>query len=135
MTTATATKPRQPRTIKPAHGTARLVLEINGTPYRVRPIAPDPGSGVVRAYRLTKPEGTIYDCARFSTWSECSCPDHVFNRDGLSHGPCKHVAALQVAGLMPAEPTPRWEPDAEGHTADAEDRERQAAFRLATQGR
>src|SRR5689334_8545174 len=73
-------RPRQPA--RPAHGTCRLTLTINGTPYRVRPVPAD-SFAAIRAFRLRKADGTAYDVAETVHGHECDCPDFVFHRDGI----------------------------------------------------
>src|SRR5262245_8096363 len=107
MPTLTAPAPRvqsKPRTVRPAHGVARLTLTINGTPYALHPFAAE-APEVGRAYRLRKADGTVYDAAEMAGGAICSCPDFIFARDGRANGPCKHLAALAAVGLL-ALPTP-----------------------------
>ncbi len=76
-----------------------MVLEIADTPYTLRPIAcHDPGD--LRAFRLMKEDGTVYDVVQKSTGHECDCPDFIFRRDGLDPNGCKHVQALVAAGML-----------------------------------
>jgi hypothetical protein len=82
------------------------LLVINQTVYRVRPIDCDP-SAAIRAYRLNKSDGTLYDIAQTRFGAECDCPDFVFRRDGLDPTGCKHVKALVAEGLMEGERGPR----------------------------
>lgn len=91
---------RKPRTIKPAHGTARLTLHINGTAYAVRPLAVEPAAGVDRLIRVRKADGTAYHVSRHGHGAECDCPDFVFSRDGIDPAGCKHVKALAAVGLI-----------------------------------
>jgi hypothetical protein len=98
---ATLTRPaRTPRTIRPAHGTARLTLHLNGTAYAVRLLTTDPASGCTRLVRLRKADGVEYHVSRHAGGPECSCPDWIFSREGLSYGPCKHIAGLMAVGLL-----------------------------------
>jgi hypothetical protein len=101
MTTVQETRPaRKPRTVRPAHGVCSLVLTINGTAYRIRPIRPDRGFGVVRAFRLTKADGsTVYDVSQSIDGCSCDCPSFVFDRDGTNE-PCKHIASLRAVGIL-----------------------------------
>jgi hypothetical protein len=55
-----ATVTRTLKARKPAHGTSRLTLAVNGTACGIRPI---PADGC-EAYRLRKPDGTRYDVGR-----------------------------------------------------------------------
>src|SRR5687768_13263759 len=72
---------RPPRVVRPAHGTARLTLAINGQSYGVRPIAAEAFSAHGRAYRLRKADGTVYDVAETPHGSVCDCGDFIFHRD------------------------------------------------------
>jgi hypothetical protein len=85
-------------TRKPVHGTARLVLLVNGISYSLRPLDPHP---VVarKAWRLTKGDGTTYDVALMEHGPECTCGDWVY-RQRNSGMPCKHCAALKTLGLL-----------------------------------
>ncbi len=91
---STLTQPR--RSVKPAHGTCRLTLHINGTPYGVRPVDSPDG----RAFRLRKPDGTAYDVAETAYGPTCDCPDFTFNRDGIDPDGCKHIRALAALTLI-----------------------------------
>jgi hypothetical protein len=87
------------KTARPTHGTCRLVLTINSTSYTVRPIFAD-SSIAVRAYRLRKGDGTIYDLVQTDHGLQCDCPDHLFRRDGIDPDGCKHLKALVACGLF-----------------------------------
>jgi hypothetical protein len=83
------TKPRQP-------DTCRLVLEIRGTAYGVKPIACDTG----RAWRLRNREnGQAYDVAETEHGPECDCADATY-RHGDGNTFCKHIRALSALGLI-----------------------------------
>jgi hypothetical protein len=101
---------RRPRTVNPARPETALLLSINGTPYTVERLDPDKVLALV-AYRLTKPDGELYDVALTPTFGpECSCPDYIFNRadkDPADLGKCKHIVALQDWGLLRAPEKPR----------------------------
>jgi hypothetical protein len=94
MAIATTRKPA-----RPAHGTCRLSLHVNGTCYSVRPVPCDP-SAALRCYRLRKADGTAYHVSRHPWGCECTCPDFVFHRDGIDPAGCKHVKALAAVGLL-----------------------------------
>src|SRR5690242_17481677 len=94
-------QPRRRRPARPAHGTCRLTLTINGTAYAVRPVPADP-SAALQAFRLRKGDGTAYYVARQPHGCECDCPDFIFHRDGLDPAGRKHVKALRACGLLPA---------------------------------
>jgi hypothetical protein len=87
-----------------------MLLSINGTPYQVERLDPDKVLALV-AYRLTKPDGELYDVALTPTFGpECSCPDYIFNRADKNPedlGRCKHIVALQDWGLLRAPEKPR----------------------------
>lgn len=86
----------------PPHGTCRLILTINGVDYRVKPIVAD-SFAAVRAFRLTKPDGTAYDVARTVDGPTCDCPDFVFHRDGIDPDGCKHIKSLVACGILQPE--------------------------------
>ncbi len=68
------------------------------TVYRVTPHQPDPRVAV-KAWRLTAPDGQVYDVAMNSKgWLECDCEDAVFRERR-----CKHATALIECGLLEAE--------------------------------
>jgi hypothetical protein len=95
-----ATTPTEVPTLPPleAQG-SRLFLLINRTIYRVRPLRGDPATAA-RAFRLNKPDGTLYDVAQTVFGPTCDCPDFIFRRDGLDPAGCKHVKALVAEGLI-----------------------------------
>src|SRR5206468_684886 len=99
-------KPRKPRTVKPAHGTARLYLGIvaSGTQtlYTAKPVPVDPDSGVARMVRLAKVDGSArYHVARLADGSiDCDCPSYEFDHRQRDNGPCKHGAACLASGLL-----------------------------------
>jgi hypothetical protein len=95
MTTPRKRKPRPP-------DTCRLVLQIRGESYRVRPVRPLP-PGVVRTWKLRKGSGTTYTVAESPRGSTCDCGDFTYRRGGDSGG-CKHVRATRAVGLI--EPGP-----------------------------
>ncbi len=91
----------QRKPARPAHGVARLSLFINGTAYNVRPIACDPAAAL-QAFRLRKADGTVYHVALTEHGAQCSCPDWIFNRDGLDREGCKHIKALVAVSMLQA---------------------------------
>ena len=93
----TATR-RAPSPTRPGLA-GRLMLLIRDTPYSVRRIACDPVVADL-AFRLLKPDGTIYDVIQTQYGPECDCPDFIFRRDGLDPVGCKHVRALVETGLI-----------------------------------
>ena len=108
---APAPKPsRRPRTVKPSRPQTAMLLSINGTAYQVERLDPDKVLALV-AYRLTKPNGELYDVALTPTFGpECSCPDWIFNRadkDPAGLGKCKHIVALEDWGLLRSPEKPR----------------------------
>jgi hypothetical protein len=84
---------------RPTHGRCRLTLTINGTLYSVRPIPADPGVAI-KAFRIKKSDGRVYDIAQTAYGPECDCPDFVFNRDGIDPDGCKHIKAMIAVGLI-----------------------------------
>jgi hypothetical protein len=97
---APSVKPRKPRMVRPASGTIRLTIHINGVGYAVRPLTVDPASGVSRLVRLRKSDGTEYHASRHPHGCECTCPDWIFSRDGRDPAGCKHLVALGKVGLL-----------------------------------
>ena len=73
-----------------------ITLSINGTAYAVRPNA----GAAVRAFRLRKSDGTVYDVARTEHGLTCDCPDYMFHRDGIDPAGCKHIKAMVACGLL-----------------------------------
>src|SRR5262245_60299732 len=113
MNATTPAPARQRKPLRPVHGTCRWlrkpvwpcelipegqpgVLLINGTAYGVMPVAELPATGepVTRGFRLTKPDGTVYDVGLNWTHAglSCDCPD-ALSRPARPGG-CKHAAAL-----------------------------------------
>ncbi|WP_406700764.1 hypothetical protein V5E97_18410 [Singulisphaera sp. Ch08] len=80
---------------------SHLYLTINKSLYLVEPLECGPGAAV-RAFRLNKGDGTLYDVAQTSYGPECDCPDFIFRRAGLDPSGCKHVRALVGQGLIEA---------------------------------
>jgi hypothetical protein len=76
-----------------------LFLQINQTFYEVRALECDPIIAV-KAFRLNKADGTLYDVAETRYGPQCDCPDFIFRRDGLDPSGCKHVKALVAEGLI-----------------------------------
>ena len=134
---------RKPRTVKPAHGVARLTLTltINGVGYVVRTLPVDPGSDVSALVRLRKAGGTTYDLSAHPFGHQCTCPDFEFSRRDTANGPCKHIAGAVAVGLLPlaagartaaaTEPAPASEPTPAA-PAPIVSPERQARFQAAT---
>ncbi|GAC1475940.1 MAG: hypothetical protein NVSMB9_29420 [Isosphaeraceae bacterium] len=78
---------------------SQLFLSIDETLYRVVPLATDPESAL-RAFRLHKRDGTLYDIEETLYGASCDCPDFTFRREGLDPDGCKHVKALVAEGLL-----------------------------------
>jgi len=53
-----------------------------------------------RAFRLQKPDGTLYDVTQTPFGPTCDCPDFIYRRDGIDTAGCKHVQALVAFGLI-----------------------------------
>jgi hypothetical protein len=110
MSSLTRTAPRVKPAREPRAFTCSFVsmtIEINDVRYSVDPI--DAGEFGIRAYRLTKHSGdhAIHDVLRTHAGPvECSCPDFVCRRQGLTDEPCKHGLALLTLGLLPAPAAP-----------------------------
>lgn len=98
---ATVSRTRSDKQRKPAQGTCRLILRINGTSYTVRPVLAD-SSVALKAFRLRKADGTLYDVAHTVHGHQCDCPDFLFHRDGIDPDGCKHIKALVACGLLDA---------------------------------
>jgi hypothetical protein len=78
-----------------------LTLHIAGQPYGVEPIAP--GGFGTKAWRLSGPEGQVYDLIRtYFGIVECDCTSYEFRLKGNCITPCKHGAALIAVGLLEA---------------------------------
>jgi hypothetical protein len=101
-------KPRTPglaapdrthRRVRPASGTCRLSLTINGVVYAV---IPNRGASELasRAFRLKKNDGTIYDVAMTAHGHTCDCPDYLFNRQDKDVNGCKHIRSMKACGLL-----------------------------------
>ncbi len=82
---------------------SQLFLAIQRNIYLVRPLACD-GGEAVRAFRLNKADGTLYDVEQTRYGPRCDCPDFIFRRDGLDPAGCKHVRALVAYGLIEGNP-------------------------------
>lgn len=80
---------------------SHLYLTINKSLYLVEPLVCGPGAAL-RAFRLNKGDGTLYDVAQTNFGAECDCPDFIFRRAGLDPLGCKHVQALVGQGLIEA---------------------------------
>jgi hypothetical protein len=87
------------RTIRPARGTCRVVIEINGVEYVARPIA-GVNLEARRLIRLRKADGRVYYVSEHDHGAECDCPDFIFHRDGIDPTGCKHIKALAACGLL-----------------------------------
>ncbi len=96
----------RPRTPADPATSARIVLTLAGQLYEVRPTAVPAEIGR-RAFRLLKPDGTIYDVIQGPFGPECDCPDYLFRRDGLDPRGCKHVRALVGLGFLAGTENPR----------------------------
>lgn len=96
---ATHTEVKSRKQARPTHGTCRLNLTINGTFYVVKPNA-SREFGAVKAFRLRKADGTVYDVSQDVHGLACDCPDFTFHRDGLDPAGCKHIKAMIACGLL-----------------------------------
>lgn len=79
-----------------------LILRIGKgkkkTYYQVKILIPD-RSIAVRAWRLTKPNGTSYDVMMNERHGmSCTCADFIWKRQN-SPEPCKHCIAITEVGL------------------------------------
>src|SRR5262245_8503825 len=74
---------------KPGEGERKPgVLLLNGTEYLVEPIRCD-------GFRLTKPDGTVYDLDTTQEPWVCDCPDATFHPERPDG--CKHAKGLRAA--------------------------------------
>ena len=89
------------RTIRPARAVCRLMMAINGTDYQVNP-NPAGAYAALKAYRLSKADGTAYDVAQTVHGLSCDCPDFIFHRDGIDRHFSQHLAAVDVKALTRA---------------------------------
>jgi hypothetical protein len=80
-------------------GPSCLLLIIDQTIYFVRSLHCD-AALALRAFRLHKADGTLYDVAQTRYGPQCDCPDFIFRRDGIDPAGCKHVKALVAQGLL-----------------------------------
>ena len=80
-------------------GTCRLFLRISGTVYMLSRLD-RPRAAVLEGWRLTKRDGTQYDCCRTEHGYSCDCPDYAWRRDGVEPDGCKHTRALVRVGLL-----------------------------------
>ena len=80
---------------------SNLFLRIDRTFYEVRALDCDPYAAL-KAFRLNKRDGTLYDVSLTGDGARCDCPDFIFRRDGLDPAGCKHVQALVAQGLIDA---------------------------------
>ena len=83
-------------------GRCRLILEINGRRYGVRPLQGELGPpGVVLAWRLARVGAAArYVVAETLEGPTCSCQDMRFRRHGRDRIGCKHIRALKALGLL-----------------------------------
>ena len=99
MATRNAERPAKPRRKTGGCRASQLFLMINETVYAVQLLERD-SAAVDRAFRLNKPDGTLYDVAQTQHGPQCDCPDFVYRRDGLDPAGCKHVQALVAQRLI-----------------------------------
>ena len=95
MTVVPARKTRP----KAAPAPSELFLSIHPHLYRVHSLECDPGIAV-KAFRLNKADGTLYDVAQTEHGPRCDCPDFIFRRDGLDPHGCLHIRAMRAVGIL-----------------------------------
>ncbi len=78
---------------------SHLYLMIQRTLYAVSPLECDP-SIAAKAFRLNKPDGTLYDVAQTPHGHRCDCPDFIFRRDGRDPDGCLHIRAMRAVGIL-----------------------------------
>lgn len=86
------------RRVRPARGTCRVVVAINGVEYVARPLPSR--HAAQRVFRLRKADGSSYHVSQHAYGLECDCPDFIFHRDGLDPTGCKHIKALAACGMI-----------------------------------
>jgi hypothetical protein len=79
----------------------RLTVTIRGVAYTARPVDSDVPE-VIKAWRLSRPDGTTYVVADTIDGATCECGDFVFRHEGTGTA-CKHIAALQALALLDGE--------------------------------
>jgi hypothetical protein len=94
--TTTGAKTRKPP--RPATGRCGLTMRINGQRYEIRPLPAE--FGQMKAFRLTKVDGTFHDVSHQVYGCECTCGDWIFRRDGIDEQGCKHIRASKACGLL-----------------------------------
>ena len=99
--TTTTQAPGKPARARPAD-VCRLTITIRSVVYTARPIRPEM-SDVIRAWRLRKPDGTVYSIADTIDGATCDCADFVYRHDGHDQTSCKHIRALRALGLIDPE--------------------------------
>ena len=92
-----------PTDAAPAHR-ARLTLDLDGTPYVVRPVPRGRlPPGAVRAFTLTRPDRRLgkvrHRVAEGLEGLACTCGDQQY-RQAPVQGLCKHLAACLACGLF-----------------------------------
>lgn len=75
------------------HGTAKLIISIDGDLYVLRRLECDPPVRV--AWRVARSKKRTYDVHRDPVGVYCTCADFTFRQRE-----CKHIRALTVAGLL-----------------------------------
>jgi hypothetical protein len=98
MATATSTKKTSKSDPKAPTGLCGLTLRINSEPYKVRPLPAEFGG--LKAFRLTKTDGTFHDVSRGAYGMECTSGDFVWRRDGIDPEGCKHIRSVRACGLL-----------------------------------
>ncbi len=96
--TGVAAAPRRTM-IRPARAVCRLTIVINDMDYVVKPNSRQ-ATAAIKAYRLSKADGTDYDVALTDHGLTCDCPDFIFRRDGIDPEGCKHIKAMVTYGLL-----------------------------------
>lgn len=89
--------------VRELQGNCRLILQVKGRYYTVEPTpVADASFEITRAYRLLRIDsGDIYDVAvHRDGHRECTCPDHIYRREGIDPAGCKHARALAALGLF-----------------------------------
>ncbi len=111
-------QPVLPCTAFPAGMAGLLLIEREPGQANVYLATPQLDGGQLVGWRLTKPDGAVYDVAieptplrPWATHLRCDCPDHQFNG---SRRPCRHIRALNaVLREVTDTSKPRWRSAAE----------------------
>jgi hypothetical protein len=77
-------------------------MRIGRDIYDVQP-GPTQQAEVIKAWRLTRNDGTAYVVADTIDGASCECADHIFHHMGVDQKGCKHIKALREKTLIDPE--------------------------------